>query len=1114
MAELEQYKLEILQLLNENPDISQVHPLSYGQKDLWFLWQLSPQSHNYNVSFSVRIYSKVDLTIWQKTFDALGERHSLLRSTFPKLSEQPVQQIHQHQELDFLQIDASSWSEEELYKKVVEAHRHPFNLETEPVMRVRWFTCSEANHIMLLTIHHIALDGWSRNLIATELPQLYQAKLTGVEASLQPLKHSYEDYVRWEKELLEGEKGEKLWEYWQQKLAGELPVLNLPTDKPRPPIQTYNGGSFPFKLSEKLTEQLKELAQTERATLYMTLLAAFQVLLYRYTGQEDILVGSFAFGRTKQQFASIGYFVNSMVMRADLSGDPCFRDFLSQVHQTVQGALGHQNYPLALLVEKLQVERDSSRSPLFQAAFVLQKFLKSQELQKKLCFGSSTKNLMNWGGLEVEAFALDQQEGLYDLFLEMIEEDSSLIGFLKYNTDLFDKQTIARMAGHFQKLLAGIVNNPQQRLTALPLMTKAELDQILVEWNNRKIDYPIDKCIHQLFEEQVENNPNAIAVVFEEQKLTYSELNSKANQLAHYLQKLGVAPETLVGICVERSLEMVVGILAILKAGGAYVPLDPNYPTSRLKYMVEDAQLSIILSQEKWQNHLSDTKASVICLDTDEEIINQQSQQIPENQVTANQLAYVIYTSGSTGQPKGVTVPHQGLLNLVFWHQRTFEVKSSDKASQIAGVGFDATVWEIWPYLSAGACLHLVNSEICLSPETLRNWLISEQITISFVPTPLLENLCSLEWPTQTKLRIVLTGGDKLHKYPSAALPFRVFNNYGPTENTVVTTSGLVVSGQEGSISPPIGKPISNTKVYILDRNLQPVPIGVVGELHIGGNSLATGYHNRPKLTAEKFITNPFDKSKTTKLYKTGDLARYIPDGNIEFISRIDQQVKIRGFRIEIGEIEALVSQYPDVKKNVVIAQSDSAGDKRLVVYIVPKQESTQDTSLIPQIRQFLKQRLPEYMIPAVFVLLDAFPLTLNGKIDRRALPVPGTVPSGLSTAYVTPQTETEQLLAKIWQEVLQVEKVGIYDNFFELGGHSLLTIKVHTKLQEIYAQDILIVKLFQYPNISEFSKYLIDLQRGKVTDYLTTGQAKARSDRKTLMKRQRLQRQQNRRHK
>ena len=541
MAELEQYKSEILQLLNENPDISQVHPLSYGQKDLWFLWQLSPQGHNYNVSFSVRIYSKVDLTIWQQVFQALRERHPLLRSTLPKLGQQPIQQLHQHQELDFLKIDASSWSEEELNKKVVEAHRHPFNLETEPVMRVRWFTCSEQDHIMLLTIHHIALDGWSCNLIAKELPQLYQAQLNGLEASLPPLQHSYQDYVSWQKELVEGEEGEQLWNYWQQRLAGELPVLNLPTDKPRPPIQTDNGGSYPFKLSEKLTEQLKELAQTEGATLYMTLLAAFQVLLYRYTGQEDILVGSPTSGRSKAEFASIvGYFINSVVTRADLSGNLSFRDFLSQVRQTVLGALDHQDYPFALLVEKLQVERDSSRAPLFQAGFVLQKFLESQDLQKVLL--SSKKTLMNWGGLEVEPFVLEQYESQYDLFLEMLEEDSSLVGLLKYNADLFDQQTIARMASHFQNLLEGIVNDPQQRVTALPLITEVEREQILVEWNNTKTDYPNDKCIHQLFEEQVEKNPDAVAVVFEQQKLTYSQLNSKSNQLAHYLQKLGVVP--------------------------------------------------------------------------------------------------------------------------------------------------------------------------------------------------------------------------------------------------------------------------------------------------------------------------------------------------------------------------------------------------------------------------------------------------------------------------------------------------------------------------------------------------------------------------------------------
>ncbi|NEN99513.1 MAG: non-ribosomal peptide synthetase, partial [Moorea sp. SIO3I7] len=657
-----------------------------------------------------------------------------------------------------------------------------------------------------------------------------------------------------------------------------------------------------------------------------------------------------------------------------------------------------------------------------------------------------------------------------------------------------------------------------QRVTALPLMTGPELDQILVEWNNRKTDYPTDKCIHQLFEEQVENNPNAIAVVFEEQKLTYSELNSKANQLAHYLQKLGVAPETLVGICVERSLEMVVGLLAILKAGGAYVPLDPNYPTSRLNYMIEDAQLSIILTEEKWQNHLSDTKASVICLDTDEEIINQQSQQIPENQVTANQLAYVIYTSGSTGQPKGVTIPHQGVVRL-FSNTNYVQLDPTDRVAQVSNTSFDAATFEIWGALLHGAVAVVITKSVLLSPQEFVNYIKQEKITTLFLTTALFNQLAYSVPEAFSTLKHLLFGGEavdpkSVKQVFEKGAPERLLHVYGPTENTTFSSWYKVTKVAEGATNLPIGKPISNTQIYILDSQLQPVPIGVAGELHIGGDGLATGYHNRPELTASKFIPNPFDKSQATKLYKTGDLARYLTDGNIEFIGRIDQQVKIRGFRIEIGEIEALVSQYPDVKENVVIAQSDPAGGQRLVVYIVPKQESTQDASLIPQIRQFLKQKLPEYMIPAAFVLLDAFPLTPNGKIDRRALPVPDTVSSGISTTYVMPQTETEQLLAKIWQEVLQVEKVGIYDNFFELGGHSLLTIKVHTKLQEIYAQDISIVKLFQHPNISEFSKYLIDLQRGKVTDYLTTGQAKARSDRKTSMKQQRLQRQQNRRRK
>ncbi|NEO38508.1 MAG: amino acid adenylation domain-containing protein [Moorea sp. SIOASIH] len=938
IAQLKQHKSEILQLLKENPDIFQVHPLSYGQKGLWFLWQLSPQNHNYNVSFSVRIYSKVDITIWQQVFQALRERHPLLRSTFPTLGEQPIQQLHQHQELDFLQIDASSWSEEELNKKVVEAHRHPFNLETEPVMRVRWFTCSEQDHIMLLTIHHIALDGWSYNLIAKELPQLYQSQLNGLEASLPPLKHSYHDYVSWQKKLVEGQEGEQLWNYWQQKLGGELPVLNLPTDRPRPPIQTYNGGSYPFKLSEKLTQQLKTLAQKEEVTLYMLLLAGFQVLLSRYTGQEDILLGSPTYGRTKAEFASIvGYFVDSVVMRADLSGNLSFRDFLSQVRQTVLGALAHQDYPFALLVEKLQVERDSSRAPLFQACFVLQKFQEFQDVQKVLF--SSKKTLMNWGGLEVKPFGLEQYESQYDLFLEMLEQDSFMVGLLKYNADLFDEQTIARMAGHFQNLLEGIVKDPQQRVTALSLMTEPELDQILIEWNNTKTDYPTDKCIHQLFEDQVEKTPDAVAVVFEQQKLTYSQLNTKANQLAHYLQTLGVKPEMLVGICVERSVEMVVGLLAILKAEGAYVPLDPAYPQERLEYMFADSQVSVLLTQEQLLAQLPQHQAQVVFLDKDWEKIATETPEKVESEVSPQNLAYVIYTSGSTGKPKGVLVEHKGLCNLATVQIQAFQVNSNSRVLQFASLSFDASISEIVMALGSGASLYMGSRDTLMPGVGMSQWLRNNKITHITIPPSALAVMPKEELPD---LKTIVVAGEacspELISWWAKGRQF--VNAYGPTESTVCAT--MAECSPECSV-PPIGRPISNTQIYILDRNLQPVPIGVPGEIYISGVGLARGYLNQPQLTQEKFISHPLRNLTEERLYKTGDLARYLPDGNIEFLGRIDNQVKIRGFRIEPGEIESVLRRHSQVQQAVVIDREDTPGNKRLVAYFVPEPELEQN---------------------------------------------------------------------------------------------------------------------------------------------------------------------------
>ena len=625
------------------------------------------------------------------------------------------------------------------------------------------------------------------------------------------------------------------------------------------------------------------------------------------------------------------------------------------------------------------------------------------------------------------------------------------------------------MTGHFLTLLEGIIANPEQQISQLPLLTPVEQQQLLVEWNDTQVDYPSDNCIHQLFEKQVERTPDGVAVVFEEQQLTYQQLNSRANQLAHYLKSLGVGADVLVGICVERSIEMVVGLLGILKAGGAYVPLDPEYPTERLRFMLDDSQVPVLLTQHSLLEGLAQHQAQLVCLDTDWQMISQLNQDnlITETQTT--NLAYVIYTSGSTGTPKGVMIAHQSLLNLVFWHQRTFKIISSDKATQLAKTAFDAAVWELWPYLTTGASIYLVKPEILSSLVKLRDWLISNKITISFLPTPLAQELLSLEWPAEgLALRTLLTGGDKLHQYPSDLIPFPVVNNYGPTENTVVTTSGVVVAKEQNKISPNIGRAIANTQVYILDSNLQPVPVGVPGELHIAGVGLAKGYLNRPELITEKFISNPFEETEGSKLYKTGDLARYLPDGNIEYLGRIDNQVKIRGFRIELGEIEALLGQHDDVQICCVVDREETQGNKCLVAYVVLQKEVTPTTD---ELRQFLFDKLPGYMVPNIFVMLESLPLTPNGKVDRRALPAPD-LQQELSD-YVMPNTEVERTISGIWQKALAIEKVGIYNNFFELGGNSLLLVKINQKLQEELGLELSIVDMFNYPTIYSLSQYL-----------------------------------------
>jgi amino acid adenylation domain-containing protein/non-ribosomal peptide synthase protein (TIGR01720 family) len=1071
IGQLQQQNLE----LHTSPIVPRAEntelPLSFAQQRLWFLDQLQPNSSFYNIPVGLHILGTLNQVALELSLSEIIHRHEALRTNFIAADGQPTQIIQQQANwtVNFVQLQHLPNSEKEIATQQLAQQQatQAFDLEQGALVRATLVVLSETEHVLLLCMHHIVSDGWSIGVLIEELVSLYNAYSIGQPSPLAPLPVQYADFALWQRHWLQGNVLQSQLSYWQQQLANAPTLLPLPTDRPRPAVQTFSGAYQEFPLSVELTNKLVKLSQEQGATLFMTLLTAFDTLLYRYTGQEDILVGSPIANRDRSELEGlIGFFVNTLVMRTDLADNPSFSKLLGRVRDMAMQAYTHQDLPFEMLLEALQPERDLSHTPLFQVMFSLQ---------------NSSLSELELAGLTVNHLKVEGITAKFDLTLLMQKTSNGLVGVWEYNTDLFDASTIERMTGHFVTLLEGIIANPEQKISQLPLLTPSEQQQLLVEWNNTSVSYSLDKCVHQLFEEQVKRIPDAVAVVFENQQLTYHQLNCRANQLAHYLKSLGVGADVLVGICVERSIEMVVGLLGILKAGGAYLPLDPEYPTERLHFMLEDAQVRVLLTQQRLVDRLAQQQAHLVCLDTNAEVISQFSQEniIPETQAT--NLAYVIYTSGSTGQPKGVLIAHQGLLNLVFWHQRAFDITSSDKATQLAGTAFDAAVWELWPYLTAGANIYLVKSQLLSSLENLRDWLISNKITISFLPTPLAQELLSLAWPTEgLALRTILTGGDKLYQYPSELIPFQVVNNYGPTENTVVTTSGLVIVKEQEQISPSIGKAIANTKVYILDRNLQPVPVGVPGELHIGGVGLAKGYLNRDELTQERFINNPFRGSRGEKfsdserLYKTGDLARYLSDGNIEYLGRIDNQVKIRGFRIELGEIEAALSQNSHVQASCVIPREDTRGDKRLVAYIVPHQGFT---PTIGELRQYLKTKLPDYMVPNAFVILESLPLTPNGKVDRRALPKP-ELDSTLLEKYVAPRTPVEEILAQIWVQVLKVEQVGIHNNFFELGGHSLLATQLLSRIRNIFKIELPLRELFAKATVAELAQSIGQLQQ------------------------------------
>ncbi|HEX5736598.1 MAG TPA: amino acid adenylation domain-containing protein, partial [Blastocatellia bacterium] len=1002
-------------------------PLSFSQRRLWFLDKLVPGNPFYIIPAVVRLTGHLDVAALERSFNKVVARHEVLRTSFVTVDGQPVQMIAPALTLSISVVDLSGVddSEAEAARFTAREAQQPFDLGQESLMRVKLLRLAEDDHILLLMMHHIISDEWSIGVLLTEIGVLYEAFMTGRSPMLSDLPVQYGDFAAWQQEWLQEEAFQKQLSYWRQQLEGIPTVLDLPTDRRRPPVPSFRGGKQWLSLSSSLTESLKQLSDKQGATLFMTLLATFATLLHRYTAQQDIVVGSPIANRNQSEIKGlIGCFINTLVLRADLSGDPTFSDLLRRVKEVALGAYANQDLPFEKIVEELQPERDLSRNPLFNVMLVFQNVpMPALELP----------------GLSLKPVDVHNDTAKLDLALSISETATGLVGYFEYSKDLFDDATISRMISHFQILLEAVVADPHRPISTLPLLTESERES-LIDWNNTGADFPRDKCIHHLFEEQAARTPHEVALVCEQQQLTYQELDRRTNQLANYLRGLGVGPEVLVGICVERSLDMIVGLLGILKAGGAYLPLDPEYPKERLAFMFEDAEVKVLMTHKGLIEALPQIEMPVVRLDSDWPSVARQSAVNKSGGQSASSLAYVIYTSGSTGLPKGVEVQHASVSNLIAWHQHVYGITADDRTTQVARLAFDASTWELWPYLVSGATLHIVDKETLAEPSKIVEFLAANNITVTYLPTPLAEAVLDEKWPRGIRLRLLHTGGDKLRKHPDDGLPFRLVNNYGPTENTVVATSAPLAPTPRADVAPHIGRPVSNTQVYLLDAHLQPVPIGVAGELYIGGDGLARGYRRRPALTAEKFIPNPFSKQPEARLYRTGDLARYLPDGNIEYQRRVDQQVKLRGFRIELGEIEAVLESHPAVEQAIVMVRESLPGENRLVGYLVSKDEAEIAAS---EIRTYLKEKLPEYMVPSAFVRMDRMPVTANGKIDRRALPEPDSMRPELSQAFVPPVEKKEKLLADIWMEFLGLKQVGIHDNFFELGGDSILSIQV-----------------------------------------------------------------------